>query len=119
VAIGISCLQPAIEEAAVMDVLLHRQDRHDHRGPPCRNLLADQLRRVEFIPFDPAQRYSLGRYDARPGSYFSHLTLDAMHGPGSKVEQLCDPQNTRPLAQLTLRLAFDFAGAASRALRPV
>ena len=33
-----------------------------------RNLLADQLRRVEFIPFDPAQRYSLGLYQSATGS---------------------------------------------------
>jgi H+-transporting ATPase len=33
-----------------------------------RNLFADQLRRVEFIPFDPAQRYSLGRYESATGS---------------------------------------------------
>ena len=33
-----------------------------------RSLLADLPRRLEFIPFDPARRYSLGRYDNPTGT---------------------------------------------------
>lgn len=32
-----------------------------------RGLLADLPRRIEFVPFDPAQRYSLGRYNEAAG----------------------------------------------------
>ena len=32
-----------------------------------RGLLADPPRRIEFVPFDPAQRYSLGRYAGATG----------------------------------------------------
>jgi H+-transporting ATPase len=32
-----------------------------------RGLPGEPLRRIEFVPFDPARRYSLGRYHASTG----------------------------------------------------
>ena len=46
------------------------------------NLLADPPRRIEFVPFDPANRYSLGRYQGPDGE------LWAIKGAPSAVSAL-------------------------------
>jgi H+-transporting ATPase len=38
------------------------------KAAQARGLLADLPRRIEFVPFDPARRYSLGRYEGRTGT---------------------------------------------------
>jgi H+-transporting ATPase len=62
-----------------------------------RGLLADLPKRIEFVPFDPAQRYSLGRYEDAAG------TLCVVKGAPRAIAALA--MNATDIATASERLA--------------